>query len=131
MTTPLLHERFATLAILKLIAFLKLLAFLRCSTECRLHLLCELGILKKTSACRNGGWLYDCIKIESILREVGLTLPEDCSREGCGVEVQKSRRAARRQLGCLRGARKNQDLFVNSCFWYLRRPLFLAARMGI
>ena len=65
------------------------------------------------------------------LREVGLTLPEDCSREGCGVEVQKSRRTAGRQLGRLGGARKNQDLFVYSCFWYLRRPLFLAPGMGI
>ena len=54
------------------------------------------GVLLKLVAC---GVNY--INNENSLREVGSTLPEDTSREGCGVEVPKSRRAGRRQLGRL------------------------------
>ena len=39
-----------------------------------------------------------------------MTLPEDASREGCGVRVPDSRRAGSRQLGRLGGGQKNQEI---------------------
>ena len=67
----------------------------------------------------------------SSLREVGLTLPEDTSREGCGVQVPDRWKAGTRHLGRLGGAQENQEYNHYLRFWPLRGPLFLAPRMRI
>ena len=56
-------------------------------------------------------------------------LPEDTSREGCGVGTHGKRRAGSRQLGRLGGDQKNQATFANSLFWPLLRPPILGPRM--